>query len=186
MALRGQALRTAPNLGFTVMATLGFLKKLPEEQQKEINYIGEQGRAKSVAADMTNRAKACDYSSMSVGDLARETVSNIPRSAGQLAESVVQPVLHPVRTYENLKALGKGVMQKLGVISGKDAAQYADAVGQFLADRYGSKDAILKTRSGRDRGGRSNGPKCWRLARCSRPRFRKSNRSCRRDGGSTD
>ena len=74
-----------------------FLKKLPEEQQKEIDYIGgEQGRAKSVAADMTNRAKACDYSSMSVGELARETVSNIPRSAGQFAESVVQPVMHPV------------------------------------------------------------------------------------------
>ena len=82
---------------------------------------------------------------MSVGELARETVSNIPRSAGQFAESVVQPVLHPVQTYENLKALGKGVMQKLGVISGKDAAQYADAVGQFLMDRYGSKDAIIKT-----------------------------------------
>jgi len=31
-------------------------------------------------------------------------------------------------------------MQKLGVISGKDAAQYADTVGQFLMDRYGSKD----------------------------------------------
>ena len=31
-------------------------------------------------------------------------------------------------------------MQKLGVMPGKDAAQYADAVGQFLMDRYGSKD----------------------------------------------
>jgi len=92
MALRGQALGVAPNLGFYVMAIL-----VPEEQQKEIDYIGvEQGRAKSVAADMTNRAKACDYSSMSVGELARETVSNIPRSAGQFAESVVQPVMHPV------------------------------------------------------------------------------------------
>jgi hypothetical protein len=79
-------------------------------------------------------------------------------------------------------------MQKLGVMPGKDAAQYADAVGQFLMDRYGSKYAILKTRnrSGPDRGGRFNGPECWRLARCSRPRFRKSNRSCRRDGRSTD
>jgi hypothetical protein len=36
-------------------------------------------------------------------------------------------------------------MQKLGVMPGKDAAQYADAVGQFLMDRYGSKYAILKT-----------------------------------------
>jgi len=53
-----------------------FLKKLPEEQQKEIDYIGGQGRTKSVAADMMNRAKACDYSSIS--ELARETVSNIP------------------------------------------------------------------------------------------------------------
>ena len=80
-------------------------------------------------------------------------------------------------------------MQKLGVISGKDAAQYADTVGQFLMDRYGSKDAILKTLVTDPVGivvDVSNGPECWRLARCSRPRFRKSNRSCRRDGGSTD
>src|SRR5207302_4426032 len=42
-------------------------------------------------------------------------------------------------------AIGKGVMQKLGVISGKDATQYADAVGKMLVDRHGSKDAILKT-----------------------------------------
>ena len=161
---------------------------VPEEQQKEIDYIGEQGRAKSVAADMTNRAKACDYSSMSVGELARETVSNIPRSAGQFAESVVQPVMHPVQTYGNLKALGKGVMQKLGVIPGKDAAQYADAVGQFLMDRYGSRDAILKTLV-TDPVGIVVDVSTVLSAGGSlavRARFRKSNRSCRRDGGSTD
>jgi len=40
MALRGQALGVALNLGFYVMAIL-----VPEEQQKEIDYIGgEQGR----------------------------------------------------------------------------------------------------------------------------------------------
>ena len=159
-----------------------FLKKLPEEQQKEIDYIGGQGRTKSVAADMMNRAKACDYSSMSVGELARETVSNIPRSAGQFAESVVQPVLHPVGAGEGRDAK---TWSDLG--QGRSAVcRYGRSIpyGSLRVKRRDLKDS--RNRSGRDRGGRFNGPECWRLARCSRPRFRKSNRSCRRDGGSTD
>ena len=100
----------------------------------------DQIKATHVAADIQK-----NYSKMSVGELAKETISNIPSSAVRFGESVVQPVLHPIQTGENLAMIGKGVMQKLGVISGKDATQYADAVGQFLMDRYGSKDAILKT-----------------------------------------
>jgi hypothetical protein len=126
---------------FTVDDSFG---KLPQaEQQKYVDEIRQQYAAKNVAADIANSAK--NYSSMSGGELAKETASNILPSAGRFAESVVQPILHPVHTFNELRALGKGVMQKLGVISGKDAEQYADAVGKMLVDRYGSKDAILKT-----------------------------------------
>lgn len=122
-----------------------FLKKSATDQQKEIDYIAEQGRVKSVSADIQRSAGQPDYSKMSAGELAKTAVSNVPRSAVEFGKSVVQPVLHPIETAENLGRIGKGVLQKLGVISDKDATQYADAVGKMLVDRYGSKDAILKT-----------------------------------------
>lgn len=75
----------------------------------------------------------------------KKSVSNIPSSAAGFAKDIVQPVLHPIETAENLGQLGKGVLQKLGVVSGTDAEKYADAVGKFLKDRYGSVDAVRKT-----------------------------------------
>jgi hypothetical protein len=74
-----------------------------------------------------------------------EAISNIPSSAGQLASDIAQPFIHPVDTYENVKNIGKGALQKLGIVSGSDAEPYADAVGKFLMDRYGSAEAIKNT-----------------------------------------
>jgi hypothetical protein len=53
--------------------------------------------------------------------------------------------MHPIDTATNIGNIGKGVMQKLGIMEGKDAEPYADAVGKFLVDRYGSGEAIKKT-----------------------------------------
>src|SRR5437764_14850111 len=119
-----------PGLGaFTVDDSFGKLSR--EEQQNIVSELRESYAAKNVASDIQRNAGAGqpDYSKKSAGELAKTAASNIPRSAVQFGESVVQPVLHPVQTAENLAAIGKGVMQKLGVISGKDATQYADAVG---------------------------------------------------------
>src|SRR5690242_216152 len=102
-----------PGLGsYTVDDSFGKLSK--EEQQSNVNELAQTLAAKGVAAEIK------DYSKMSAGQLAKETISNIPSSAVRFGESIVQPVLHPVQTAENLGAIGKGVMQKLGVISGKD------------------------------------------------------------------
>lgn len=88
---------------------------------------------------------ADDISKMSAGDIAKTAVSNIPSSAAEFAKNTAQPFIHPVETAENLGSIGKGVLQKLGVVSGDDATKYADAVGKFLMDRYGSVDAIKRT-----------------------------------------
>lgn len=73
------------------------------------------------------------------------TISNVPSSAGSFIKNTVEPLAHPIDTAENLGSLGKGVMQKLGIVPGDDSKQYADAVGQFLVNRYGSADAVQKT-----------------------------------------
>ena len=98
-------------------------------------------RATSVADDMRGKK----YSNMPAGELATTAISNIPSSASKFAENMAQPFIHPIETVKNLASIGKGVLQKTGLMSGDDATKYADAVGAFLVARYGSKEAIYET-----------------------------------------
>lgn len=97
-----------------------------------------------VASHFSNIAQGLQ-SGMSWSEVAGKAVGNIPGSAVEFAKNTAQPFLHPVETAENLGAIGKGVLQKLGVVSGEEDVKYADAVGKFLVDRYGSEDAVKKT-----------------------------------------
>lgn len=74
-----------------------------------------------------------------------ETVKNVPSSAVKFAGDIVQPIIHPIDTATNIKDLGKGMLQKVGLIPGDDAVKNADAVGKFFKDRYGGGDEIAKT-----------------------------------------
>lgn len=78
-------------------------------------------------------------------DYAVDTIKNIPGSALDAATNMVQPIIHPIETVENVGKIGQGVLQKLGIMSGDDHAKYADAVGKFFADRYGSWENVKKT-----------------------------------------
>jgi hypothetical protein len=82
---------------------------------------------------------------MSWGDVGISAVENIPSSAANFAGSMAQPFLHPVETAENFGAIGKGLLQKAGVVSGSDDEKYADAVGKFFADRYGGIENLKRT-----------------------------------------
>jgi len=76
---------------------------------------------------------------------ARDTVSNVPKSAANMAADIAHVVVHPVDTVESIGNIGKGILQKFGVVGGDDAEKYADVVGKFFKDRYGSAEAIAKT-----------------------------------------
>jgi hypothetical protein len=113
-----------------------FLSLSHDDQNKTVEEIAGQLRAGKVATDI---------SSMSALDVAKTAVSNIPSSAAQYGKDLIAPIAHPIETATNLGNLGKGVLQKLGIVSGDDATKYADAAGQFLKDRYGSLAGIKKT-----------------------------------------
>lgn len=81
---------------------------------------------------------------MSWGDVAVSAVKNIPSSAVHNAEAIVQPIVHPIDTAENIYNVGKGLAQKAGIVSGDDAVKYPDAVGAFFKDRYGSMDGFKR------------------------------------------
>jgi len=75
---------------------------------------------------------------------AGEMISNIPSSAMEFGKNIVTPFLQPVETAENIYNLGAGAIQKL--IPGEQGKEkYADAMGQFISDRYGSLESFQKT-----------------------------------------
>jgi hypothetical protein len=78
-------------------------------------------------------------------EAAKTAVTNFPASALHFVKDIAQPVRHPIDTGESLVNLGRGVMEKLGLTSGDAHVQYADAVGKFLKDRYGSVQAVRNT-----------------------------------------
>lgn len=79
------------------------------------------------------------------GNYALETLGNVPGSASKAASDIYNTVRHPIQTVENLGSLAKGISQKLGLSSGKDSIQYADAAWDYLKQRYGGMDAIKKS-----------------------------------------
>ena len=71
-----------------------------------------------------------------------EAVKNIPSSAVEFGKAVVQPILHPIETAQNLGALGGGVLQHLGLMKGDEYKGQASAVGKYLMDRYTTEAGI--------------------------------------------
>lgn len=78
-------------------------------------------------------------------DVPGEALSNAPHSAVEFGRAMAQPFIHPVETYENVRDLGHGILQKMGVMEGHDYEKNANAVGQFFADRYGGLENIKRT-----------------------------------------
>jgi hypothetical protein len=95
-------------------------------------------------------------------DVPLEALKNVPRSAANLAQAVVQPILHPIDTAKALGGVASGLISKAGrpgnLLREGDAEPTpeelqrratveapADALGQFFKDRYGGGEAIKNT-----------------------------------------
>ena len=78
------------------------------------------------------------------GDVPGMAMSNFVPSAKQFGSDIVQPFMHPVETAKSLGNLGLGIIQKL-IPGEQEAEKYADAVGQFFADRYGGEEELKRT-----------------------------------------
>lgn len=79
------------------------------------------------------------------GDVPLSAVKNLPTSAYNFGHDLIQPFMDLPGTAKSVYAIGHGAMQKLGMASGEEDISAANAVGQFLVDRYGSVDAIKNT-----------------------------------------
>jgi len=100
-----------------------------------------------------------EKSELNLLDVPGEAFKNLIPSAKAAGESLIQPIVHPIETAKGLSRLGAGVAQKLsrtrvdpatGNITFDRGAPgqyepYADAAGQFLANRYGGWANIKNT-----------------------------------------
>ena len=82
--------------------------------------------------------------SLSVSDVAIQAISNLKPSAQKFGSDILQTVLHPIDTAENIVDLGKGVYQLMTPGEQPEEAK-ARAIGQFFADRYGGWENFKKT-----------------------------------------
>lgn len=84
---------------------------------------------------------------MSWSDVGSQALSNAPGSAVQFAKNMVQPILHPIETAENIGKVGSGLAGQLGVQMGgpdPEADQAWDQFKGFFKDRYGSVEGFKK------------------------------------------
>lgn len=137
----------------------------PADAPPDTGPVADPNRRVVVAPDDQKSAER------SWSDVPGEAASNFGKSAVQFGKDLVQPILHPIDTAENIGNLAKGADQYSGGVlkytppflahtlgkkvgdfftgnSGapeEDQRPKVDAVGKFLADRYGGMDAIKKT-----------------------------------------
>lgn len=98
-----------------------------------LQHIGAEARQSKPLSD----DGSVDFSAM-------EMLSNTPRSAWQFAKDITAPIHSPVQTFNGIKNLGSGLIDK--AIPGEQGDEkYADAVGDFIANRYGDWDKFKIT-----------------------------------------
>jgi len=87
-----------------------------------------------------------------MGDVLKQAAVNFPSSAVGVAQSMVQPILHPIETAEAIGQLGKGLYSKASGAVGvqqdpekkaRDEAA-ANAMRDYFADRYGSWEGFKR------------------------------------------
>ena len=107
----------------------------------------EKAREDSLKLDQFEQASASNVQQtedVPLADVPLTALKNVPGSAVQLGKNIITPLLKPVQTAKDIYSLGESIV---GVIQPGEQGneETARAVGQFLANRYGSLNAIKNT-----------------------------------------
>lgn len=127
-----------------------FFRMPPERQAEEVDGIIKAAKGAGMITPPVDKSAALNAlgpnsDEAAVNAAAAENRKNLVSSAGNVVSGIAHTVMHPVDTLEGMGTIGKGILQKVGAIDGKDAVPAADAVGKALVDRYGSWENIKKT-----------------------------------------
>lgn len=142
-------------------ATIGrAMSQFDAESQPQLpDFAAGQRRAMQEAQPVA----ATSAKPMAWSDVPGEAVSNLGSSAVNFGRAVVEPILHPIQTAQNIGSLAEGAFSKFGAYLPGTRLAYeaydafrdpekravaeasADAVGQFYSDRYGGVEQIKNT-----------------------------------------
>lgn len=75
---------------------------------------------------------------------AKQMITNIPDSALKFGKDMVEPLIHPVRTATAIKNIAQGIVAK-AMPGHQEQEVYADALGKYFVDRYGSVDNFSRS-----------------------------------------
>jgi len=116
---------------------------------EELRKAREKNSQKSgsLTVDDLKQARASNVQQtedVPLADVPLTALKNVPGSAVQLGKNIITPLLKPVQTAKDIYSLGESIV---GVIQPGEQGneETARAVGQFLANRYGSLNAIKNT-----------------------------------------
>jgi hypothetical protein len=113
-----------------------------EAQQMPDDLVYPQGEAPDDLVYPSGEGPAGEQQTTSWGDVAASIPGNIKPSAGRFVSDLYQVARHPVDTATTLGRVGIGALQKTGLVEGDEYQGYADAVGQYFKERYGSMEGF--------------------------------------------
>ena len=112
-------------------------------RQRQPQPAPAQAPGGELAALAEMRARNAD--DMTSGEFIAEMLKNVPHSSGALVRDLTAIVRDPKGVLGGMWNIGKGVASKVMSPYGSPSEKYADAAFQHLKDRYGGKDALLRT-----------------------------------------
>lgn len=127
------------------------VKVARNESTGEMLYQDASGGWKPAGRSQTAPGRSPeDPSELGWGEALWQGVKNIPSSAASLAGNLADAVMHPMDTAEAIWKTGAGAATKAARLVNpdlprQDEERYAEAVGQYVADRYGGLDNIKQT-----------------------------------------
>jgi len=74
----------------------------------------------------------------------KEAIKNLPGSIVEEGKNLIGAITQPIETAKGIGNLALGVAEKAIPGGPYPQEKYADALGDYYANRYGSKDAFLK------------------------------------------
>lgn len=128
----------------------GYSREEIDEYMRKNGYSADVGSYAQEPSRTAPGVKPEDPNELGWGEALWEGVKNIPASAGRLAGNLADAVMNPVDTAEAIWKTGAGAATKAARLVNpdlprQDEERYAEAVGQYVADRYGSPEGWKRT-----------------------------------------
>ena len=123
-----------------------------EKQQAMTSYLDSVGfTPETWNSELSLQIDQAEQQPLTTSGALVQGISNLPASTLRLGKTVVDAVIHPIRTADSITKLGAGVLQEIlperfvqALGEDEESRELARSVGRHLAQQYGSLDNIKR------------------------------------------